>query len=502
MHETGTFHSDEEGARPVERESTLLYKIFHASPSPITISRLSDGRLIEVNEEWAAFTGYDIDEAVGRTTDELELWGDSERYAQVRRELIEQRSVHDEEVEFRTHSGELRTVLLSAQLIQVRHEDAVLTVMTDITERNRAMQALRESEERFHTLVDSAPVLIWVSDETGAFTHVNQSWLEFTGAPRDNFLEDGWVYFVHPDEREPCLQAYQEAFERRALFSREYRLKRRDGEYRWVLDRGAPRYLPDGSFAGFIGSCVDIQEQNETQRALIRAKEHAEEMSHLKAAFLTNITHEIRTPLTVILGFTSILRQGVRSEYHRFVNLIERSGRRLLLMLDSMLDLAQLEAGTLEIDRQKHNLVDVVEGVAAVARPLAEEKGLELLVSSEESRYHASVDYAVLTRVLNNLIDNAIKFTDTGRVEVDVARRGDDITISIGDTGVGIEAEFQSRVFDPFVQESTGLDRTHQGSGLGLSVSKRLVELMGGTISVASEKSRGSVFTIILPASN
>ncbi len=487
----------------MERESVqLLYKIFHASPSPITISRLSDGYLIDVNEEWSSFSGYDIGEAVGKTIGELELWEDDERYVEIRNELIERDSVHDKEIDVRTQSGEVRTVLLSAQLIQVQEEDSVLTVMTDVTERNRTLQALRESEERFHTLVDSAPVLIWLADERGAFTHVNKSWLEFAGAPLEDYLGGRWIHFVHPDDREPCLQAYEHAFELRKRFSREYRLQRKDGEYRWVLDRGVPRYQPDGTFAGYVGSCVDMQEQKETQRALIKAKEHAEEMARLKAAFLTNITHEIRTPLTVILGFTSILRQGVRTEYHRFVNLIERSGRRLLLMLDSMLDLAQLEAGTLEVDRQSHNVMDIVEGVLVAVRPVAEEKGLELTVSASGGHSHARVDHAILTRVINNIVDNAIKFTETGRVDIEVARSGEKIRIVIGDTGVGIDEEFQPHVFDPFVQESTGLDRTHQGSGLGLAVSKRLVELMGGTIRLFSEKDYGSVFTIILPASN
>ncbi len=505
MQETGAFdrRGSRQGDGPVEDASTsLLYKIFHASPTPITISRMSDARLLEVNEEWIAFTGYGIDEALGATIDELQLLADPADFAEIRRRLVERDSVHDVEVDIRTRSGEVRTVLLSAQRIDVEGDDCVLKVMTDITERKRVLQALRESEQRFHMLADSAPVLIWLADERGAMSHFNRSWLEFTGASLDEQLDGRWMDFVHPEDRAVCSAAQEDALDHQEQFSREYRLRREDGEYRWVLDRGVPRYEPDGAFAGFIGSCVDIQEEKETQQALLEAKEHAEEMSNLKATFLTNITHEIRTPLTVILGFTSILRQGVKAEYQRFVSLIERSGRRLLLMLDSMLDLAQLEAGTLEIDRRPQNVADVVEGAAALVRSTAEEKGLELKVSVEGGRLRAYIDHAVLTRVMNNILDNAIKFTNEGHVSVEVSRRGDNIRIRVGDTGVGIEKEFLPHVFDPFVQESTGLDRTHQGSGLGLSVSKRLVEIMGGTIYLSSEKNRGSFFTIVLPASS
>jgi PAS domain S-box-containing protein len=503
MRQSGTFHTEDEADGPTAGGSaSLLYKVFHASPTPITISRLSDDRVVDVNEEWAAFTGYDIDDAIGRTIDELHLWDDRERYLEIRRDLIELGSVHDEELDVRTKSGALRTVLLSAQLIQVQGEESVLKVMTDITERRRTLQALRESEERFHILADSAPVLIWLADEAGAFTHFNRSWLQYTGAPLEDHVEGQWLEFVHPADRVPCIEAFTEASRLHEPFTREYRLRRRDGVYRWFLDRGVARYQPDGTFAGYVGSCVDMQEQKETERALVEAKEHAEAMSQLKATFLTNITHEIRTPLTVILGFTSILRQGVRSEYHRFINLIERSGRRLLLMLDSMLDLAQLEAGTLEVDQKAHNVADVVEGVAAVVRPVAEEKGLELSVSASDGRFYARVDHAILTRVINNIVDNAIKFTETGSIRIDVMREAGEIRIAIGDTGVGIEDEFLAQVFDPFVQESTGLDRTHQGSGLGLSVSRRLIELMGGTMNLSSKKNEGSVFTIVLPASD
>ncbi|MEX0822179.1 MAG: PAS domain-containing sensor histidine kinase [Rhodothermales bacterium] len=466
------------------------------------MSRLSDGCVIDVNEKWVSLTGHEIGETVGSRLADINVLEDPGRFAEIRKHLADGASVQDEEMELRTRSGERRTVLLSAQQIDVEGEACALTVMTDITERNRALSALRASEERFHMLADSAPVLIWLADETGTAEHFNKFWVDYTGSPLEEHLSGGWERFVHADDRDACKGALLDAIDRQEAFTREYRLRRHNGQYRWVLDRAIPRFDSEGTFAGFIGSCVDIQEEKERQLALIEAKEHAEEMSKLKVMLLTNITHEIRTPLTVILGFTSILRQGVRTEYQRFVNLIERSGRRLLLMLDSMLDLAQIESGTLEIDFRAHHVGHIVDSVAALVRPAAEEKGVDLVVSLSQERYCARVDHGVLTRVVNNILDNAVKFTDQGHVDVSVRRHGSEIHIVIEDTGIGIEPEFLPHVFDPFVQESTGLDRTHQGSGLGLAVSKRLVELMDGTITLSSEKHRGSVFTIVLPASD
>lgn len=481
---------------------SLLYTIFQASPTPISITRLSDSVFLEVNQEWGSFTGFDPSESIGRTADDLGLWDSEGRYGELLNALERIESLHDEEIALQTRSREERTVVVSMQRITVDGEPCALTVMTDITEYQRALLDQQESEQRFRTLADSAPVLIWMSDESSEVSYVNRPWLQFTGSTLSDTLGTGWTRFIHPEDLEGTVRAYGRSAHRQDPISLEYRLLRHDGVYRWMLDRGVPRYRPDGTFSGYIGSCLDIDEQKKTEQKLLEAKEHAEEMSKLKTAFLTNITHEIRTPLTVILGFTSILRQGVRSEYQRFINLIERSGRRLLLMLDSMLDLAQLEAGTLEVEKNPHNVVEVVEGAADAVRPLAEEKGLELRLLLPGQRCIARFDHAILTRIINNLLDNAIKFTDEGFISIEVRGRAGNVEIIVRDTGIGIEKDFVPQVFDPFVQESTGLDRTHQGSGLGLSVSKRLLERMDATITLSSRKGEGSVFTIILPGEN
>ena len=478
---------------------SLLHKIFHASPTPISIARLSDGVYLDVNEAWASFFGYSVADALDRTSLELGIWIDADERTRYYELLKSEGSVHDFEADVRTFSREIRTVVCSSQLIEVQSDECVLSVMSDITEHKRTRNALEESERRFRMMADSAPVLIWLADESGECIYFNQTWLDYTGNALDDELGSGWTRSVHPDDLESCLSTYQNAFERRESFTMEYRLLNSDGRYGWVLDRGVPRYRPDSSFAGFIGSAIEISEQKETEKKLLEAKEHAEETAMLKSTFLTNMTHEIRTPLTVILGFTSILRQGVRSEYHRFINLIERSGRRLLLMLDSMLDLAQLEAGTLDVDRQWHSVTEIVESVVLTLTPLAHEKGLEMNLSLPQGRCYANVDHGILSRVLNNLLDNAIKFTEKGSIDVSVESGDGRVLIIISDTGVGIESHFVEHVFDPFTQESSGLDRTHQGSGLGLTVSQRLLELMGGSISVESLKGRGSSFTIILP---
>lgn len=481
-----------------EETRTLLSKIFHVSPLGIMITRLEGDVVVAVNDAWSRLTGIDGGAAIGRSTEELRLWTDPEARRRFLDECRGTSALYDTELGLRTAAGEERRVVLHPQIIPVGGEPSLLALLDDVTERKRAVQALQESEERFRMMADSAPVFIWLSRPGGGRSYFNQPWQEFTGRSGEEAFDD-WLELVHPDDRGRAQEYLEERMRETDAFRHEYRLRRHDGIYRWFMESAVPRLDRDGRLAGFVGSCVDITERKETERKLLEAKDHAEEMSRLKSTFLTNLTHEIRTPLTVILGFTSILRQGVREEYRRFVDLIERSGRRLLLMLDSMLDLAQLEAGTLRVERRPYNLADVVESVAAALRPLAKDKGLKLEVKLPSDGLYALLDYAILSRVLNNMLDNAIKFTDRGKIEISAQERDGAVALQISDTGIGIDAAYLSQIFEPFSQESTGLERTHQGSGLGLAVSKRLVNLMGGQIEVTSRKGRGSVFTIILP---
>lgn len=486
--------------RALEESQRLFLSIFRTAPIAIVVSRNSDGRFIDVNPAFLQYLGKQRSEVVGKSLKELGVVYDRDVIEAMRADLVSGRQGRDlVEARLTAVDGTTRSLLCSAAILDVKGESCMLTIATDITELRRTTSLLQESEQRFRLMADAAPVLIWLSDVEGRRTFVNRQWLEFVGSSMDAELGKGWLGSVHPADQERCLSVVRDALARREGFSMEYRLRRHDGDYRWVLDRGTPRLDASGNLAGYIGSCTDITDRREGEDRLRDAKERAEEVTILKTAFLTNMTHEIRTPLTVILGFTTILRQGTRPEYQRFISLIERSGRRLLLMLDSVLDLAQLEAGTLEPEFARHNVADLANGVAEALRPIAEEKDIELSIRADGQAFHVETDHAIISRVLNNLIDNAVKFTEKGDVVVLIRSETDDVVVEIRDTGIGIHEDFLPRIFDAFSQESTGLARTHQGSGLGLTVSAQLVHLVGGSLSVNSVKGAGSTILIRLP---
>jgi PAS domain S-box-containing protein len=229
-------------------------KAFRQIPMLLTISNAKDHRYIEVNETFERITGWRRDEVIGRTAFDLGLWVDPAQRVDVVKRLLAEGSLRDLEARFCMRDGSIRIGQVSAEMIELDGQPCVLGVIADITERKQAEEALRESETRFELVANTAPVLIWMSDADKLRTYFNQPWLEFTGRPLEAELGNGWAEGVHPEDFRTCLDTYVKAFDRRQNFRMEYRLRRYDGEYRWLSDIGVPRFNFDAAFIGYIGS--------------------------------------------------------------------------------------------------------------------------------------------------------------------------------------------------------------------------------------------------------
>jgi signal transduction histidine kinase len=238
---------------------------------------------------------------------------------------------------------------------------------------------------------------------------------------------------------------------------------------------------------------------NEANDQLQVANVRLQEAVTLKDEFLATTSHELRTPITAILGYASILREEIPADYHEFVDIIEKSGQRLMSTLNSLLDLAKLRAGTMEVSSDLIDLAVLLDKIVETHRPSAVAKGVTIELRVETEDPHAYSDEYAATKAFDSLLNNAIKFTEQGGVEVSLVDEGDSLTVHIADTGVGIDKDFLPALFDEFRQESGGLARTHLGNGLGLAIAERIVDLLGGSIEVQSEKGKGSTFTVILP---
>lgn len=246
-------------------------KSFKSNPQPISLARVVDGLYVDVNDTFLSMTGYKHEEVIGHTSLELNLWETPDHRAQIIQRLNENGSLVNFETKLRTKDGSFRVLLSSAEKIEVSGEECLLVVSSDITQRMATQQALKESEERFRTMADNSPVMIWVSAADTSCTYVNNRWCDFTGRTMQQELGSGWTESIHPDDRDRSSEVYANCAQERKPFTLEYRLRRHDGEYRWIYDAGAARFSADGEFLGFTGSCIDITERKQSEAELQQA---------------------------------------------------------------------------------------------------------------------------------------------------------------------------------------------------------------------------------------
>jgi PAS domain S-box-containing protein len=277
-----------------------------------------------------------------------------------------------------------------------------------------------------------------------------------------------------------------------------YVFEQHDGMVRYISVNGAPLRDSTGEIRQVVFSIDDITDQVQYERELKAAKEEAERANELKAAFFANVTHDLRTPLTSIIGSAEMLAQKAPEEFQSNISRIERSSRRLLDTINSVLDLSKLETGAIEPELESLDLIDEVLGTAEIFQPQAAEQDVTLNTEVGVDTIPIALDSTMLHRIVDNLISNALKFTEAGGTVVLRADATDDAaTIEVEDTGVGIKEEYRPRLFESFSREDDVLDK--DGSGLGLPITKRLTELMDGTMEVESEKGVGTTFTVRFP---
>jgi len=289
-------------------------KSFRANPQPMSLTRLADGLYLDVNDSFVAMSGYTRAEVIGHTSLELKIWQTPEHRTNFVQELEERGSIVNAETKFRTKDGSLRVLLSSAEKFDVAGEKCLLVASSDITERIAAQQAVRESEERFRNMADSAPVMIWVSGEDRQCTYVNKQWVDFTGRSTEEQLGNGWVEAIHPDDRDRSFQTYAHAFDERTTFEMEFRLRRHDGEYRWIFDTGAPRFSSENVFLGYIGSCIDITERKESEVKLHDANEQLQQLKNQLEAENVYLQQELQLDST----FGEIVGQSDAIKYVLF----------------------------------------------------------------------------------------------------------------------------------------------------------------------------------------
>jgi PAS domain S-box-containing protein len=417
-------------------------------------------------------------------------------------------------------------------------------VNVDITEHKRAEETLRHNELIFRTLSDAMPQMFWVTQPDGYHEYFNQRWYDYTGVTLEQSRGEGWRTIVHPDDLARTIELWRNSVCTGTAYDIEYRLRRAtDGEYRWHLGRALPLRQQTGQIVKWFGSCTDIHDQKlaveERAQALEReraARLELEKASRMKDEFLAVLSHELRSPLNGILGWSRLLRsqQLAPDITEKALASIERNARAQTQLIEDLLDISRIIRGHMRLELRPTNLLSVVQAALDTVSPAAVNKSIAIEFSPDSNPNWVSGDPDRLQQVVWNLLSNAVKFTPAGgqvevRLEkmpnewagmraVEEKRKADgekhELTqsanpvlqplefaqITVTDTGKGIKSDFLPYVFDYFRQADGSTTRTYGGLGLGLAIVRNLVELHGGKVAVASAgDGQGATFTIQLP---
>ena len=364
---------------------------------------------------------------------------------------------------------------------------------------------LAKSEENFRTMADATPVLIWQADRDAICFWFNQVWLDFVGRSLEEEVGEGWLVGVHPEDIEHCFDIYHINYTLRLPFKMEYRLKHHSGDYRWILDTGIPRFNALGNFDGYIGSCIDISEFKHTQQIMNEAKEAAEVLAQSKTDFLANMSHEIRTPMNAIIGLSQLALNVPANRQSDYLEKILGASETLLGILNDILDFSKLDSNAIKMEYASFNLDDLLNNLHNLFSVTARQKNIKFILDIDPLIHRELMGDALrLQQVLTNLLNNSIKFTQIGLVQLIVTlayQENEKITLkfSVIDTGIGMNEVQQKGLFQAFSQADTSISRRFGGSGLGLVISQKFVELMGGKITCESTPDLGSEFSFTVP---
>ena len=378
--------------------------------------------------------------------------------------------------------------------------------ITDLTEQRALQQSLIEKEQKYRSLMDNMPGAAFRCkyDENWSMLFISPSITELTGYTPEEFTESCIEFndLILKTDQPTVNEAVAQAMTSSLKYSVEYRIRHRNGKVAWVLDKGSITLDKENNPQWIDGVLIDITEQKEYEDKLEQAKLQAEEAAHAKQSFMANMSHEIRTPMNSIIGFSDLLMDTpLNQEQQKHLVTVNNAARSLLRLLNEVLDTAKLERGKLTIEPVHFSLKQVLDSIISTFWLEAKKKDLRLKLNIKDSvasTYYGDPDR--LRQILTNLIGNAIKFTEQGSVELTVSTtQTEQLFFEVQDTGIGIAKDRVKAIFQPFVQADGTTTRRFGGTGLGTTISKQLVELMGGTINLVSEENKGTCFYFSLP---
>jgi PAS domain S-box-containing protein len=369
----------------------------------------------------------------------------------------------------------------------------------------KALKKIEESERNLRQVLDTMPQKITNADTDGNVIYFNKKWLDDTGLEFEKLKDWGWEKVIYPDDLEMTKINWNNSFKTGEIFDMECRIINKEGAYKWHLSRALPIKDENGKIKMWVGTNTDIHEQKDAKYKAETAQLAAEDAMQAKQQFLSNMSHEIRTPMNAIIGFTNVLlKSKLEKTQEEYLMAIKVSGDALLVLINDILDLAKVDAGKMTYEQTPFNLATSLSAMLQLFDIKLKEKNLEL-----EEQFDKAIPKIImgdpmrLRQIILNLISNAVKFTEVGKITMCVAlieQDAEKITIefTVTDTGIGIHKNKLEHIFDDFGQATYENSRLYGGTGLGLTIVKKLIEQQDGTIHVESELGKGSAFSFQL----
>ena len=474
----------------------------------VTIDR--NGIINEFNASAERIFGWRREEIVGRHVDTL--IADHERAEKegligILRQGSLDSFAGSSEVMGKRKDGSQVPIRRSIGHAKLGEQDLFVGFVTDISERRAMEQALRASEQQFRSLIGNIPGISFrcTLDEGWPMVFISDAVERITGYPAADFLGTAprrtFGALIHAADRVRVNEELSAALRDDLHYLVEYRVLHADGGVRWLWENGTGVRDDAGEVRWLDGVILDITERRQMEEALRGAKEKAEQAAAARATFVANMSHEIRTPMNSILGFTDVLLDGeLNVEQRHHLDTIRNAGKSLLRLLNEILDTAKLDKGAVELEQNDYNLLSLIDELSSTLAANARAKGLHLDIQYDPALPTGlRGDELRMRQVLTNMIDNAIKFTTKGSVTLRVRAEGDQLCIAVIDTGIGIAQDRLAAIFDPFTQADASMTRRFGGTGLGTTICKQLVELMGGRIWAESEVGKGTTFHVRVP---
>jgi PAS domain S-box-containing protein len=512
----------EESSAKVEElvgQRVLFEAVLQQMPSAVVIAEAPSGRLLLANDQVERFLRYPFLPSTG-----IEEYSDYTGFQPDGRQLRPEEwplaraikdgeVIADEEIRMLRGDGTIGVGLFSAAPVRDRegHIVAGVVAWSDVTERKRAEDALRETQARLQHLLAASPAVLYALEVTRK--EVTPVWVgdnisRVMGYSVDDAVAPTWwPAHLHPEDRASAYVTHAALLAEGEAAS-EYRFRHKDGGYRWIRDELRLTQGEHGEVLEAVGAWLDITERKRAEEALAEKGRELQAASNAKSQFLANVSHELRTPLNAILSYSQLLLEELEErEQHDFtpdVKKIHAAGAHLLALINDILDLSQIEAGKMDLYLETFDVPTLVRDVVALVRPLVERNANTLDVRCADGIGAMRADVTKVRQALFNLLSNATKFTEHGAVSLAATRSTidgvDSITFAVSDSGIGMSPEQTARLFQAFSQADSSTTRRYGGTGLGLAISRHFWRMMGGDITVESEIGKGSTFTVRLPA--